>query len=111
MSEPLEGANRSQGIESDAGFDSYQSLAYPDIRILVAKDVVPPFRFKAGGWELVHSSIDVGSAMKARIAGRGYFLFRVNEDRWDRVERFSAAAGLKIYSRPWAKSLVCAVWF
>jgi len=57
MSEPLEGANRSQGTESDAGFDSYQSLAYPDIRNLVAKDVVPSFRFKAGGWELVHSSV------------------------------------------------------
>lgn len=70
----------------DAGFDSYQSLAHPDIRILVAKDVVPPFRVKAGGWELLSSSTEIGSAMKARVTGKGYFLFRVNEDQSGGVE-------------------------
>lgn len=69
----------------DAGFDSYQSMAHPDIRILVVKDVVPPFRFKAGGWELLGSS-EIGSAMKARITRKGYFLFRVNEDQSGGVE-------------------------
>jgi len=64
----------------DAGFDNYRSLANPNIRIIVAKNVVPPFRFKAGGWELLHSSTEPGLAIKARIAGRGFFLFRVNED-------------------------------
>jgi hypothetical protein len=48
--------------------------------IFVAKDVVPPFRFSAGGWDLLQSSIELGSAMKARIAERGYFICRVNED-------------------------------
>jgi len=35
--------------------------------IVVAKDVVPPFRFNAGGWDLSRSSIELGSAMKARL--------------------------------------------
>ena len=51
------------------------------LRIIVAKDVVPPFRFKAGGWELLRSPIEVGSAIKARIAEKGFFMFRVNEDQ------------------------------
>jgi hypothetical protein len=82
MSEPSEGANDSQTRqpELDAGFDSYQSLADPNIRIVVPNDAVPPFRFKAGGWELLHSSTDAGSAIKARIAAKGFFLFRVNDD-------------------------------
>jgi hypothetical protein len=41
--------------------------------IIVAKEVVPPFRFKAGGWELFRPSIELGSAMKARIAEKGFF--------------------------------------
>ena len=89
MSDPsLSGADPSDDSEPspDGGFDSYQSLAHPDIRILVANDVVPPFRFKAGGWELLESSTDVGSAMKARIVGRGYFLFQVNEDQTGGIE-------------------------
>jgi hypothetical protein len=45
-----------------------------------------PFRFKAGGWELLQSSIELGSAMKARIAEKGFFLFRVNEDQTGGVE-------------------------
>jgi hypothetical protein len=35
--------------------------------IFVTHDVVPPFRFKAG-WELLQTSIELGSAMKSRIA-------------------------------------------
>jgi len=83
MSEPLSEANRSQGNEPalDVGFDSYQSLANSNIRIIVARDVVPPFRFKAGGWELLRSSAEPGSAIRARIAEKGFFLFRVNEDQ------------------------------
>jgi hypothetical protein len=45
--------------------------------IIVAKEVVPPFRFKAGGWELFRPSIGLGSAMKAPIAEKGLFLIRV----------------------------------
>ena len=88
MTDPLAGSELGHDSEQprNAGFDSYQSLVYPDIQILVANDVVPPFRFKAGGWELLESSTEVGSAMKARIAGRGYFLFRVNEDQTGGVE-------------------------
>jgi hypothetical protein len=71
---------------SSAGFDSYRSLADSNIRIVVAKDAVPPFRFKAGGWELTQSSIEVGSATKARIAAKGFFMFRVNEDQTGGIE-------------------------
>ena len=71
---------------SDAEFDSYRSLADSNIRIIVAKDIVPPFRFKAGGWELSQSSNDLGPAVKARIAQKGFFLFRVNEDQSGGIE-------------------------
>ena len=71
---------------SSSGFDSYRSLADPNLMIIVAKDVVPPFRFKAGGWELFQSSSELGSAMKARIAEKGFFLFRVNQDRTGGIE-------------------------
>lgn len=82
MSDPLDGAEPNYDSEPPlaAGFDSYRSLADPNIRIIVAKDVVPPFRFSAGGWELLHSSNAPGSAITARIAERGFFLFRVNHD-------------------------------
>ena len=61
-------------------FDNYRSLIDPNILIFVKKDIVPPFRFKAGGWELAQSSIELGPAMKARIAERGYFMCRVKDD-------------------------------
>ena len=64
---------------STAKFDLYRSLIYPNLMIFVAKDVVPPFRFKAGGWELLESSA-LGPAMKTRIAEKGYFLCRLNDE-------------------------------
>jgi hypothetical protein len=86
--EPSTGTDGGQESQpaSSAQFDSYRSLADSNIRIIVAKDVVPPFRFKAGGWELSQSSIQVGLATKARIAERGFFMFRVNEDQTGGVE-------------------------
>lgn len=72
--------------ELNAGFDSYRSLADPDLMIFVARDVVPPFRFKAGGWEFLQSSAELGSAMKARIAEQGFFMFRANADRTGGIE-------------------------
>jgi hypothetical protein len=42
-------------------------LAYSDVRIIVASSVVPPFRFKAGGREISHASIEVGTAIAARM--------------------------------------------
>jgi hypothetical protein len=72
--------------ELSAGFDSYRSLVDSNLMIFVAKDVVPPFRFKAGGWELLQSSVDLGSAMKTRVAEKGFFMFRVNEDRTGGIE-------------------------
>lgn len=83
ISEPLLQADCSQVNEPalEVIFDSYRSLADSSIRIIVAKDVVPPLRFKAGGWELLHPSTEPGSAIKTRIAERGFFLFRVNEDQ------------------------------
>jgi hypothetical protein len=71
---------------ADEVFDNYRSLADSNLMIFVAKNVVPPFRFKAGGWELIRSSIELGPAMKARIAEKGYFLFRGKEDQTGGVE-------------------------
>jgi hypothetical protein len=67
-------------------FDRYRSLADPTITIFVPSDVVPFFRFKAGGWELLQSSAEIGSAMKARIAENGFFMFRINDDQTGGVE-------------------------
>jgi hypothetical protein len=61
-------------------FDNYRSVAYPNLMIFVEKDAVPPFRFKAGGWDLLQSSIELGPAMKTRIAENGFFLCRLNDD-------------------------------
>ena len=82
MSDPLAGAGHSDDVEPllNAGFDNYRSLANPNIRIIVARDVVPPFRFKAGGWELLSSTTEPGSTIKTRITQKGFFLLRVNED-------------------------------
>src|SRR5215203_3619943 len=68
------------------GYDNYRSVRDPRLMIFVAHDAVPPFRFKAGGWELMHSSIKLGSVMKARVDERGFFMFRVNQDRSGGVE-------------------------
>jgi hypothetical protein len=81
MSQPLEGTDPVEEAEPEhTAFNNYRSLAKAKIRITVAKDVVPPFRFKAGGWELLQSSTEPGSAIKARIAEKGFFLIRINED-------------------------------
>src|ERR1700687_5220651 len=72
--------------ELNAGFDSYRSLRDPNLMIFVAKDVVPPFRFKAGGWEFLQSSIELGSAVKTRIGEKGFCMFRVNEDQIGGIE-------------------------
>jgi hypothetical protein len=58
-------------------FDSYKSVADPHLMIFVQNDIVPPFRFRAGGWELLQSSMELGSAMKARIAEKGFFMCRM----------------------------------
>ena len=75
-----EDPNREQPGESQL-FDNYRSLVDPSLMIFVKKDVVPPFRFKAGGWELVKSSIALGPAMIARISENGFFMCRANEDQ------------------------------
>ena len=68
-SEPSTGADGSQSASS-VGFDSYRSGRDPNLMICVQHDTVPPFRHRAGGWELLKSSIELGPAMKARIAER-----------------------------------------
>jgi len=67
-------------------YDKYRSVADSKLLIFVEKDVVLPFRFKAGGWELLESSIELGWAVKARISQGGFFMFRVNEDQTDGIE-------------------------
>jgi len=61
-------------------FGSYRSLADAKIMILVTKDVVPPFRFKAGGWEFLKTLTEIGRLAEDRVAQKGFFMFRVNED-------------------------------
>jgi hypothetical protein len=73
-------SNKDGGATSNR-FDNYKSVGDPSLMIFVKADTVPPFRFKAGGWELLRASIDLGPAMKARIAEKGYFMFRVNADQ------------------------------
>jgi hypothetical protein len=51
---------------SSGGFDSYRSVSDPNLQ-----EVVPPFRFKAGGWELFRPSIELGSAMKSALPKKG----------------------------------------
>ena len=86
--EHWEGADGSQEGELTPSerFDRYRSVVDSNLMIIVAKDVVPPFRFKAGGWDLIQSSIEVGSAMKVRIAENGFFMFRINPDQDGGVE-------------------------
>jgi hypothetical protein len=49
---------RRHGKPAGSGFDHYRSLLDPTLTILLPADKVPPFRFKAGGWELLQSSIE-----------------------------------------------------
>ena len=77
--EPLYSAEDEESLSKT--FDNYRSVAYPNLMIFVEKDAVPPFRFKAGGWDLLQSSIDLGPAMKTRIAENGFFLCRLNDDK------------------------------
>jgi hypothetical protein len=65
MSDPLAEADPSRDSEPsrDASFDNYRSLANPNVRIIVAKDVVRT-RF----------------SYKGPHCPKSFFLFRVNED-------------------------------
>lgn len=80
------GADSLEAAAMSVGYDNYRSVRDSRLMIFVAHDAVPPFRFKAGGWELLHSSIELGSVMQARVAERGFFMFRVNQDRSGGVE-------------------------
>lgn len=73
-------ADRSQESQPElsAGYDSYRSLADSNLIIFVPKHAVPPFRFKAGGWELLQSSVDLNAAAKACLAEKGFFIDRAN---------------------------------
>jgi hypothetical protein len=84
MSDSEEGGDTES--QPATGFDRYRSLLDPTLTVLVPTDEVPPFRFRAGGWELLQSSVEVGAAIEARIADKGFFLFRVNEDLSGGVE-------------------------
>jgi hypothetical protein len=54
----IEALNSNQDDEpASNSFDNYRSVGDPSLMIFVKTDVVPPFRFKAGGWELLQSSI------------------------------------------------------
>jgi hypothetical protein len=67
-------------------YDHYRSVRDPSLMIFVDKDAVPPFRFKAGGWDLQQTAIDLGPAMMARVAAQGFFLFRAADDEAECTE-------------------------
>lgn len=67
-------------------YDHYRSVRDPTLMIFVDKDAAPPFRYKAGGWDMFQASVDLGPAMRARIAERGYFLLRVTDDATEATE-------------------------
>lgn len=73
-------------------FDNYRSVGNPEVLVFVPSQTVPPFRFKAGGWELVRASIDLGPAMKTRIAEKGFFMCRLVEGEvgWTELNDFAA---------------------
>jgi hypothetical protein len=60
--------------EASAGYDSYRSLADSSVIIFVPKHTVPPLRFKAGGWELLQTSVDLNPDARARVAEEGYLI-------------------------------------
>ena len=87
INQSIDALNSAQDKPSVANtFDNYRSVADPNLVIFVENDTAPPFRFKVGGWELLQSAMDLGPAMKARIAEKGFFMFRVNEDQVGGVE-------------------------
>jgi hypothetical protein len=60
--------------ELDDCYDSYLSLADANLVIFVPGRAVPPFRYKAGGWELLQPSVELSSEVKALIAEKGYVI-------------------------------------
>jgi hypothetical protein len=76
-----------------AGFDNYRSLRDPNLMIFVTAGTVPPFRFKAGGWELLKSSINLGPSMSERVVERGFFMCHLSEDQsgWSELTDLPAA--------------------
>lgn len=63
---------------ASAGYDSYRSVADSSLVIFVPKHGVPPFRFKAGGWELLRSSVDLNPEAEARVAENGFVIESLN---------------------------------
>jgi hypothetical protein len=93
---PIEAVHSSHDNESTSNtFDQYRSVGDPRLMIFVKTDDVPPFRFKAGGWELLQSSIDLGLEMKAHIAENGFFMWGVSDDQsgWTETSVISRAVG------------------
>jgi hypothetical protein len=80
------GSDQESQFGPTTGFDRYRSLLDPVVTIVVARTSSRPSVSKAGGRELLQSSIEPCSAIKARIAEKGFFLFRVNENQPSGVE-------------------------
>lgn len=57
-----------------ARYDSYRSLSDSSLVIFVPENAIPPFRFKAGGWEPWQSSVELSPEAKHRIAQQGYLI-------------------------------------
>src|SRR6476646_245422 len=72
LTEPV-GPARAQP-EAHARYDSYRSLADPSLVIFVPESIIPPFRFKVGGWEPLQSSVELNAEAKHRIAQQGYLI-------------------------------------
>ena len=78
--------------ELNAGYDHYRSLADPHLVIFVPACTIPPLRFKAGGWVLLQSSVDLDSDARTRIAESGYLIETVGTTSSDEQARNDHAA-------------------
>ena len=91
---PIEALNSSQNDDPPSDtFDSYRSVGDPRLMIFVGTGTVPPFRLKAGGWELEKFSIELGPAMKERISKNGFFMCRINDDQCGWIEQTDIPMG------------------
>lgn len=72
LTEPVGQPRTQSGL--GARYDSYRSLADSSLVIFVPAKAIPPFRFKAGGWEPLQSSVELTPEAQGRIAQQGYLI-------------------------------------
>jgi hypothetical protein len=84
MSDSDDGGDQKSELELTAEFERYRSLRDSSVIIIVSKDVVPFQGGRLGAFAAVNRSRfgDKG----ARVVGKGFFMFSVNDDQTSGVE-------------------------